>query len=180
MEPANGKHVPHICFTDDPTDIGLGGGAGPGSREDTIYVATDEETTISFCCHYITIEVKNGEGVIFTKIEKGRSYTVYGACNIVVGSWHATHAPAIVSDDFSKATVEFLGPSTVFCDRECAGDALNAAPINGVTVDEDGSAHTHHVVSDICSYAVLIITDKSSDPVPNIFVDLSCSADRAK
>ncbi len=46
-----------------PTDVGGGGGTVRVEADDTIYVATIIEITTSVRYHYITTEVKNGEGL---------------------------------------------------------------------------------------------------------------------
>lgn len=99
---------------------------------------------------------------------------MYGACGRVVGSCHASHSHTIVVDELRCATVELVGHSSVLSVGERAGDALNASPLNGRTVDDDGMAHTHHVLSDMWTYAVALMADCPADHRSYMFVDGPC------
>lgn len=173
----NGKYAFYTRPMDDFIDTGSGGGIGFGVCDDITHAVIDEEKITSMRRYHTITEVKNGEGAVPIKTDRGWIHIAHGVRNTAAGLRYVLYCFATDLGDPSKVIAEpsglFLGPR----EDERVGDVSNVVFTNGAIVRENGNVYIYYASSDTRLHVATTTLDKLKDYVFNTPTDPFRSAD---
>ncbi len=159
----NGKYAFYTRPQDSFIDTGKGGGVGFGLCDDIEHAVIEEEVITSKRKYHTITEVKNGEGAVPIKTDKGWIHIAHGVRNTAAGLRYVTYVFATALDDPSKVIAEPSGFFIAPQDLEFLGDVGNVAFTNGAIVRENGDVYIYYATADTRLHVATTTLDQLID-----------------
>ncbi|MCK5134993.1 MAG: glycosidase [Bacteroidales bacterium] len=144
----DGKYAFYTRPQDGFIDTGKGGGIAFGLSESMINAEVKEENIMDPKRYHTIYELKNGQGPVPIKTDKGWLNLAHGVRNCAAGLRYTLYMFMTALDDPSKVIHKpsglFMGP----LQDERVGDVSNVLFTNGWIADEDGKVFIYYASSD--------------------------------
>ena len=144
-------------------DTGKGGGIGFGLSENIENAEVKEEIIVDPKTYHTIYELKNGQGPVPIKTEKGWLHLAHGVRNTAAGLRYTLY---VFMTDLEKPWVVTHKPHGHFIaplGKERVGDVSNVTFSNGWIADDDGTIFIYYASSDTRMHVATTTIDKMID-----------------
>ena len=166
-----GKYAFYTRPMDGFIDVGSGGGIGWTLCDDITVGVTGPEQIIDGRAYHTIKEVKNGQGPVPIKTDKGWLHLAHGVRNCAAGLRYVLYMFMTDLNDLTKVTHKpggyFIAPE----DDERFGDVPNVAFCNGWILDDDGTVYIYYASADTRMHVATSTVSKLVDYLINTPAD---------
>lgn len=159
----NGKYAfytrPQDGFIDAKSDSGI----CIGYCDDITNPVVNEEKLLSKRVYHEITEVKNGEGAVPIKTDKGWIHIAHGVRNTAAGLRYVVYIYGTDLNDVEKVTAEPNGYFIAPFGEERVGDVSNVVFTNGAIVNEKNEVFVYYASSDTRLHVLTTTLDKLID-----------------
>ncbi|NPD45742.1 MULTISPECIES: glycosidase [unclassified Lentimicrobium] len=144
----NAKYALYTRPQDGFIDTGSGGGIGFGYTDDMCKAEIKSETIIDDKVYHTIKEVKNGQGPVPIKTDKGWIHLAHGVRNTAAGLRYVLYVFMTDLEQPEKLIHKPAGHFIAPDGEERVGDVSNVIFANGWIADEDGKVFIYYASSD--------------------------------
>lgn len=159
----NGKYALYTRPQDGFIDTGSGGGIGFGYADDMCNAVINSETIIDDKVYHTIKEVKNGQGPVPIKTEKGWIHLAHGVRNTAAGLRYVLYVFMTALEQPEKVIHKPAGHFIAPENEERVGDVSNVIFANGWIADEDGKVFIYYASSDTRMHVATTTVDQLLD-----------------
>lgn len=163
----DGKYFLYTRPQDGFINAGTGGGIGYGFAESMENAIVKQEFILDEKRYHTVYEVKNGQGPVPIKTEKGWLHLAHGVRNTAAGLRYVLYMFLVDLEDITKVINKPAGYLIAPEGEERVGDVSNVAFSNGWIVDEDGKVFIYYASSDTRMHVATSTIEQLLDYVIN-------------
>ncbi|MGC9347724.1 MAG: glycoside hydrolase family 130 protein [Anaerolineae bacterium] len=162
-----GKYAFYTRPQDEFIQAGTGGGIGFGLADDVDHAVIEEDIIIDARAYHTVKELKNGEGIVPIKTEKGWLHIAHGVRGTAAGLRYVLYAFLCDLDDPSKVIYRPGGYLMAPKGDERVGDVSNVLFTNGAVARENSDLLIYYASSDTRMHVATSTIDRMLDYVTN-------------